>query len=139
MMRQFLRTGSRAVSPALQLSRGLLGNQGLRGTAGFTTGFLRAGTRHKKLVATFLGAVAHRDKLSARRMLSATAAITLGDNDPLDLAELVEQLDAVSWTKMNSAGPTITVSLNSGRGRGILFADVAWRGNTINQIRYFPA
>ena len=29
MMLQFLRTGSRAVSPALQLSRGLLGNQGL--------------------------------------------------------------------------------------------------------------
>ena len=139
MMLQFLRTGSRAVSPALQLSRGLLGNQGLRGTAGFMTGFRRAGARHKKLVETFLGAVARGDKLAALRALSPTAAITLGDNDPLDLAELVEQLDGVSWTKMISAGPTVTVSLNSAHGRGIMFADVAWRGNAINQIRYFPA
>jgi hypothetical protein len=40
---------------------------------------------------------------------------------------------------MNSAGPTVTVSLNSGHGRGIMFADVAWRADAINQIRYFPA
>ncbi len=139
MMLQFLRTGSRAVSPTLQLSRGLLSNQGLRGTAGFLTGFRRAGARHKKLVETFLGAVARRDEFAARRALSSTATITLGDDDPLDLAELVEQLDGASSTKTNSAGPTVTVSLNSGHGRGIMFADVAWRGNAINQIRYFPA
>jgi hypothetical protein len=40
---------------------------------------------------------------------------------------------------MNSAGPTVTVSLNSNHGRGIMFADVAWRANAINRIRYFPA
>jgi hypothetical protein len=40
---------------------------------------------------------------------------------------------------MNGAGSTVTVSLASDHGRGILFADVAWRGNQINQIRYFPA
>ena len=57
MMLQFLRTGSRAVSPAVQLSRGLLGNQGLRGTAGFMAGFRRVGARHKELVETFLDAV----------------------------------------------------------------------------------
>lgn len=34
MMLQFLRTGSGATRPALQLSRALLGNQGLGGTAG---------------------------------------------------------------------------------------------------------
>ena len=139
MMLQFLRTGSRAVSPALQLSRGLLGNQGLRGTAGFMTGFRRAGARHKKLVETFLGAVARGDKFAAPRALSSTATITLGDNDPLDVAELVEQLDGASWTKMIGAGPTVAVSLSSGHGRGIMFADVAWRGNAINRIRYFPA
>ncbi len=138
MMLQFLRAGSPALSPALQLSRGLIGNQGLRGTAGFMTGFRRAGARHKKLVETFLGAVARGDKSAALHALSSTAPITLGDNDPLDVAELVEQLDGASWTKMNSAGPTVTVSLNSGHGRGIMFADVAWRANAINQIRYFP-
>jgi hypothetical protein len=139
MMLQFLRTGSRAASPALQLSRGLLANQRLRGTAGFVTGFLRAGARHKRLVETFVGAVARGDKFAALSALSSTAPITLGDNDPLDIAEFVEQLNGASWTKMNCAGPTVTVSLNSAHGRGIMFADVSWRGNAINQIRYFPA
>ncbi|KLO32505.1 nuclear transport factor 2 family protein [Mycobacterium haemophilum] len=138
MMLQFLLTGSRAVSPALQLSRSLLGNQGLRGTAGFMTGFRRAGTRHKKLVATFLHSVAHHDKSATCHALSPTAAITLGDNDPLDVAELVERLNGASWTKMNSAGSTVAVSL-AGHERGIMFADVARRGNAINRVRYFPS
>jgi hypothetical protein len=63
----------------------------------------------------------------------------LGDDDPLDIAEFVEQLNGAGWTKMNSAGPTVTVSLPSAHGRGIMFADVSWRGDAINQIRYFPA
>jgi Nuclear transport factor 2 (NTF2) domain len=139
MMLQFLRTGSRAASPALQLSRGLLANQGLRGTAGFMAGFRRVGARHKKLVETFVGDVARGDEFAALGALSSTAPITLGDDDPLDIAELVEQLDGVRWTKINSAGPTVAVSLNSAHGRGIMFADVSWRGNAIDRIRYFPA
>ncbi|OIN79844.1 ketosteroid isomerase family protein [Mycobacterium malmoense] len=138
MMLQFLRTGPGAAVPALQLSRGLLANQGLRGTAGFLSGFRRPGARPKKLVETFLGAVARGDESSARA-LSPTATITLGDNDPLDIAELVEQLNEASWTKTIGAGPTVAVSLSSAHGRGIMFADVAWRGNGIRRIRYFPA
>jgi len=139
MMLQFLRTGSRAVSPALQLSQDLLGNQGLPGTAGFMTGFRRAGPRHKRLVQTFLGAVSRGDTSAAAHALSDSAAVTLGDTDPLDIAELAEELNGANWTKMNGAGSTVTVSLNSSHGRGIMFADVAWRGKAINQIRYFPA
>ena len=139
MMLQFLRTGSRALSPGLQLSRGLSGNQGLRGTAGFMAGFRGVGARHKRLAETFLRAVARKDKSAALRVLSPTAAITLGDDDPLNLAELVDQLDGACWTKVISAGRTVAVSPNSVHGRGIIFADVAWRANAINQIRYFPA
>jgi Nuclear transport factor 2 (NTF2) domain len=138
MMAQFLRSGSRAAAPALKLSRGLLGNQGLRGTAGFLAGFRRPGVRHKKLVATFSDAVARGDKGAALRTLSSGAAITLGDDDPLDMAELLEQLDSARGSKMIGAGSTVTVGLNSSHGRGILFADMARRGNCINQIRYFP-
>jgi len=139
MMLEFLRTGSRAVSPGLQLSRGLVGNLGLRGTAGFMTGFRRAGARHKEFFGTFLGAVARADNAAAQRALPPTATITLGDNDRLDVAELVERLNGAGWTKMISAGPTVAVSVNSAHGRGIMFADVAWRGNAITRIRYFPA
>jgi len=139
MMLQFLRTGSRAASPALQLSRGLLANQGLRGTGGFMAAFRRVGARHKRLAETFLGAVARKDKSAGLWALSPTAPITLGDIDPLDLAELVEQLEGASWTRVIGAGRTVTVSVNSAHGRGIMFADVAWRGNAIDRIRYFPA
>jgi hypothetical protein len=135
MMLQFLRNGPRAASPALKLSRDLLANQGFGGTAGFMTGFRRAGARHKRLVETFLGDVARGDESSALRALSPNASITLGDNDPLDLAELA----GVSWTKVVGAGTTVAASLNSAHGRGIVFADVAWRANAVNGIRYFPA
>jgi hypothetical protein len=139
MMLQFLRTGSGAARPALRLSGALLSNQGWRGTAGFMVGFRRAGARHQKLVKTFLGAVARGDTFAATGLLSSNAAITLGDHDTLDLAELLEQLHGAGSTKMISSGRTVVVSLNSGHGRGIMFADVAWRANTINRIRYFPA
>lgn len=138
MMRQFLRTGWRALSPALQLSGGLLSNQRLRGTAGFMTGFRRVGAGHQNLVEAFLRAVARQDHSAAARALSPSATITLGDHEALDLAELLERLDGAAPTKMNSAGPTVTVSVNSSRGRGIMFADMPWRGAAINRIRYFP-
>ena len=139
MMLQFLRNGPRAARPALQLSRGLLANQGLRGTAGFMTGFRRAGDRQRKLVQNFVGALARQDRFAAVRALYSTAPITLGDTDPLDIAGLVERLDGAAWTKVNSSGSTVTVSLDSAQGRGIMFADVARRGNAISRIRYFPA
>ena len=138
MMLQFLRTGSRAMAPALQLSRGLLGNQGLGGTAGFMTGFRRPGARHKRLVDGFLNALVRADKHTAARSLSSTATTTLGDDDVLDLAELVEQLKGASWAKVIGAGSTVAVSLATDHGRGILFADVARRGNEIDRVRYFP-
>lgn len=138
MMLQFLRTGSGAVRPARSLSKGLVGNQGWRGTAGFMTGFRRVGARHQRLVTTFLDTVARKDTFAAARLLSSDAAITLGDRDPLELGELAEQLGGAGATKMISAGPTVAVSLNSGHGRAIVFADVAWRGSAINRVRYFP-
>ncbi|WP_036467553.1 ketosteroid isomerase family protein [Mycobacterium genavense] len=139
MMLQFLRTGSSAVSPAVALSRDLLSNQGLRGTAGFLSGFRRVGARHRRLVQTFLGAVSRGDTSAAAHALSPSAAITLGDKDPLDVAELAAELNGVTWSKTIGAGSTVTVSLNSPHGRGIMFADVAWRGKAINHIHYFPA
>ena len=139
MMLQSLRTGQRAASPALQLSRGLLANQGLRGTAGFMAGFRRSGARHKKLTEAFLGAVSRKDKSAAARALAPSAPTTLGDDDPLDVGELVEQLGGANWTKAIGAGSTVAVSVNSAHGRGIVFVDAAWPGNAINRIRYFPA
>jgi hypothetical protein len=139
MMLQFLTTGLRAAQPALQLSRGLFANQGLPGTAGFMTGFRRVGARHKRLVRTFLEAAARGDKPAALSSLSSSGPMTLGDDEALDAAELVERLNGAACTKMIGAGTTVAVSLNSARGRALMFVDMTWRGNAVNRIRYFPA
>ncbi|MFV0495040.1 nuclear transport factor 2 family protein [Mycobacterium sp.] len=138
MMLQFLKTGSHALQPGAGLVKGLLGNQGPGGTIGFMTGFRRAGKRHKKLVETFLHA-AVRDDQSTVGALSVAAPMTLGDTDALDAAGLAERLRGASWTKVIGSGPTVVVSVTSDHGRGILFADVGWRGNRITRVRYFPA
>ena len=52
--------------------------------------------------------------------------MTLGDADPLDIAELVEQLAGASWTKMIGAGSTVAVSLNSAMGAAS--CSPIWRG-----------
>ncbi|BBA88588.1 MULTISPECIES: nuclear transport factor 2 family protein [Mycobacterium] len=139
MMLQFLRGGAQVAKPALMLSRGLLGNQGLRGTAGFMTGFRRSGARHQALVSTFLDAVVRGDSQAATRTLSDTATITLGDDDVLELAELIEQLRRATWSKMIGSGSTVTVSVVTDHGRGIMFAELPWRGNEIHRVRYFPS
>jgi SnoaL-like domain len=139
MMLQFLKTGTRALTPGMHLAKGLLGNQGPRGTVGFMTGFRRVGARQKEAVETFLRAVVGGNNAAAIGTLSSTATITLGDDKALDAVGLIEQLRGASWTKVIGSGPTVVVSVASDRGRGILFADVARKGNEITQIRYFPA
>jgi len=139
MMMQFLKTGTRALTPGVQLGKGLLGNQGPRGAVGFMTGFRRVGARHKRLVEGFLRAAARGDESIARQMLSSDAAITLGDSQPLEVAELGEHLRGANWAKVIGAGSTVVVSVASDHGRGMVFADVAWRGNRINAVRYFAA
>jgi SnoaL-like domain len=138
MMLQFLRNGAPSVPAAIQLSQGLIRNQRLRGTAGFAIGFRRAGSRHKRLVGVFINAVARGDRFAALRTLSSTAAMTFGDDDAMDVADLGALLNGVSATKLISAGSTVAASITSAQGRGIMFADVARRGNEIRRIRYFP-
>jgi hypothetical protein len=138
MMLQFLRTGPRAAVPAVALSRALLGNQGVAGTVGFLAGFRRVGTRHKRLVSEFLAAVARGDKADAERALTSTAAITVGDDEIVDVADLVGRLGGATWPKVIGAGSTVAVSVASGHGRGLVFADVERRGTQIHRLRYFP-
>jgi hypothetical protein len=85
MMLQFLRNGVSAVPATIQLSRGLISNQRLRGTAGFAAGFRRVGSRRKELVSTFVDAMGRGDKLAAQRTLSPDAAMTFGDDAAADI------------------------------------------------------
>jgi SnoaL-like domain len=137
MVRQFLGNGAAAVPAGVQLSLGLVRNQRVRGTLGFAAGFRRAGSRHKRLVDTFLNAARRGDKFAALRTLSAAATITFGDDEAADITDLIERLDGAGATKPIGAGSTVVVSLTSAMGRGVMFADLARRAAKIRRVRYF--
>jgi hypothetical protein len=139
MMLQFLRNGVSAAPAGIQLSQGLIRNQRLRGTAGFAAGFRRVGSRRKDLVDTFVAAVGAGDKQAARRTLSSDAAITFGDGETAEIAALVARCPGAAASKLIAAGRTVAVSITSQHGRGVVFADVAWRRNEIRRVRYFAA
>lgn len=75
----------------------------------------------------------------AARALSPGAAISIGDDEPADMAESCERLWGAGTTKMVAAGSTITASVHAARERGVLLADVARHGRRIDRIRYYPA
>ena len=138
MVGQFLGNGIAALPAGIGLSRSLLRNQRLAGTAGFVAGFRRPGSKGKKPVQTFLEAVAAGNTATARGLLSPSATVTYGDETSVDLAELGAQLDGAGLTKMLAAGSTVAVSTTSAQRRAVLFFDVAGRGAPITTIRYFP-
>jgi Nuclear transport factor 2 (NTF2) domain len=138
MMLQFLRNGASAVPATIQLSQGLIRNQRLRGTVGFAAGFRRVGSRHKKVVDSFVNAVAKAEKSAALRTLSSAATMTFGDDETAEIADLIERCPGARAPKLIGAGSTVAASITSAKGRGIMFADVARRGHEICRIRYFP-
>jgi Nuclear transport factor 2 (NTF2) domain len=110
-------------------------------TAGFVTGFRRVGSRHKSVVEAFVNAVARGDRSAALRTLSSDATMTFGDDDAADSTDVVglfAQLNGANAKRLIGAGSTVAASMTTGQGRGIMFADVARRGNEIRRIRYFP-
>ena len=139
MMLQFLRNGAAAAPATMQLSRGLIRNQRLRGTVGFVAGFSRVGSRHKKLVDTLITAVGAGDGVGAKRILSRSAAVTFGDDNAVSFDELAASCSGARASKFIASGCTVAASVTSAQGRGIMFADVARRRNEICRIRYFPA
>jgi hypothetical protein len=138
MMWEFLRNGPPALPAGVALARALLRNQRLAGVGGFAAGFRRPGARDKKLVETFVSALARRDTPTAMRSLLPGATMTYGDERATDVAELSEHLDGARSTKVVGAGSTVAVSISSEQRRGVLFAHLARRGNRITGIRYFP-
>ena len=138
MMLQFLRNGAPAVPATVQLSRGLIRNQRLRGIAGFIAGFRRVGSRQKTLVDTFVNAVGRGDRFGALQALSSGAIITFGDEEVVEVAELIERCSGARAAKLIGAGSTVAASVTTGNRRAVLFANVARRGTGIHRVRYFP-
>jgi len=136
MMMRFLGNGVAAAPQALQLTRSLLRNQGLRGSAGFASGFRGVRDRGKRTLRAFLEAVSGGDELGAWRCLAPGATITHGDRNPLKFSAFSDELEGVVWEKMIAAGSSVTVSLR-GRVRGVLIAELAYGVDAITRLSYF--
>ena len=137
MVAQMLRHGAKSLPVSLRLGGELLRNQGIGGTAGFVSGFRRPGRRQKRCVETFLDACVSGDDLAARRALSRGAVVSVGDETAIALGEFVDRTRGGRWTKVIAAGDSVSASINTPSGRGVVFCEVAGAGPTISRIRYF--
>nr|WP_174401292.1 ketosteroid isomerase family protein [Mycolicibacterium sphagni] len=136
MVVQFAGNGLAAGPQALELSRALVRNQGLRGSLGFAAGFRGARFRGKRTVRAFLTAVAAGDQLRAWRSLAPGALITRGERSPVKFSAFSDELTGTSWTKVIAAGSSVTVSLRGAR-RGVLIAELGSGGGVITRLQYF--
>jgi hypothetical protein len=129
MVVQMMRDGAKSLPVALRLGGELIRNQGLGGTAGFLAAFRRAGRHEKRCVEAFLSAAVSGDQLGVRRMLADGAVSSVG--------ELVDQLRGGRWTKVIAAGDTVSASVITPSGRGVVFCEIPSATGGITRVQYF--
>lgn len=137
MVGQFLRGGVRAVPAGVQLSKGLLSNQGLTGTLGFLSGFRGIGVTGKRRFTEFLADVAAGNEVALWRRLAKGARITTGDDAAISTGDLLDRLAGARWHKLINSGPHLIVGVDRGGQRDVLLADATANPFAINRIRYF--
>jgi hypothetical protein len=134
---QLLRSGLRSVPPSVELSKGLLTNQGISGTLGFLSGFRGTGPQGKRRFRRFLDDARAGDEVAVRRWLGKGARVTSGDDLPLSTAELLSRIATAHPHKMIAAGYSVIVGMDREGGRDVLIAEVAAKPFAIRRIRYF--
>ncbi|MGH3674423.1 MAG: ketosteroid isomerase family protein [Mycobacterium sp.] len=137
MIVQMLRQGTKSIPASIRLAAGLLRNQRLSGAAGFLSGFRRADKREKRCVEAFLDAAVAGDQLAARRALSNDAVIGLGEATGATAGELVDRLRGGRWTKSIASGDTVSASVHTPSGRGVIFSEIGSVPTGITRIQYF--
>lgn len=137
MVGQMLRSGARSVPVSIRLGGELLRNQGVGGTAGFVSGFRRPGRRQKRCVQAFLDAATSGDEGAAHRALTGAATVTRGDGEPLTVGDFVERIHGGRWFKMIAAGDTVSASVATPTGRGVVFCSIPRAARRIGRLRYF--
>lgn len=137
MVWQFARSGVGALPAGVQLSRALVRNQGLAGTAGFLSGFGRVGGHGRRQLAAVLDAGCCGDEVSVRRRLTDAVTITRGDTHRMGTSELVAILAGADWGGMISAGRHVVVRVTRNGRRGVLFGEFASRPTRIQAVRVF--
>ena len=134
---QFLRSGIRSVPAGVQLSRGLLTNQGVVGVLGFLGGLRGTGSHGKRQFGEFLAAARAGDEVGVRRWLGGGARITAGDHTPMSSVELLSRLTGTRSRKVIASGDSLVCGVDGAVGRDVVIADVAAKPFAIRRIRYY--
>jgi hypothetical protein len=135
MMGPMLRHGVKSLRPSLRLVRGLITNQGPGGSVGYLAAFRRPGRRARRCVATFLDAAVAGDQMSVRRILR-DGAFSSGETS-MTVGAFVDHMRGGSWTKMIATGDTVSASVNTPSGPGVLFCEVPSAARGMTRARYF--
>ncbi len=139
MVGQFLKGGIRSVPAGLQLSRGLLINQGLVGALGFLGGFRGVGPPGKRRFGEFLAAARAGDEVGVRRWLGGGTQVTAGDQTPMGGTELLSRLTGARSHKVIASGYSLACGIEAAGARDVLIADVTAKPFSIRRIRYYAA
>jgi hypothetical protein len=134
---QLLRSGLRSVPPSVELSKGLLTNQGVVGALGFLSGFRGTGATGKRRFREFLADAQAGNEVAVRRRLGKGVRMTLGDDVPMGTTDLMSRISGARPRKLIAAGYSLVVGLDHGGRRDVLIAEVAPKPFAINRIRYF--
>ncbi|MEU0499207.1 nuclear transport factor 2 family protein [Mycobacterium sp. NPDC006124] len=137
MMWQFVRTGAGAVPAAFRLSRALLRNQRLAGTAGFLAGLRGVTSRAKRHVARLLDDACAGDQVAVKRRLADAATLSRGDDERIGTSELVGLLHGARWDGMIRAGTAVAVRVCRDGRQLVLIADLETRPTRIRAVRVF--
>lgn len=137
MVGQFLRKGVRSMPAGLQLSKGLLTNQGLVGTLGFVGGVRGTGPHGKRRFREFLADAQTGDEVAMRRWLGKGARVTAGDHTPMSGADLLSRLTGAGPRKVIGSGYSLVAAIDRNDGRDVLIAEVAAKPFAIRRIRYY--
>jgi Nuclear transport factor 2 (NTF2) domain len=139
MVRQFAGSGLGAVPAGLQLSRALLFNQGLAGTAGFLSGFGGVGARGKRYFGGLLDEACAGDEVAIKRRLAAPTLITRGDTDRIGTSELAALMTGARWEKMIGAGRQVVARVRSDDRRFVVFGEFESHSPRLSVVRVFAA
>ena len=75
--------------------------------------------------------------MAARRSAGHSAAVCLGENSSIPMGELVDLLRGGRWPKLIAAGDTVSASITTPNGRGVMFCEIDGAARGISSIRYF--
>ena len=139
MLVPMLRHGVKSLPPSMRLVGELLRNQGLGGSVGYLEALRRPGRRAKRCVTRFLDAAVAGDELASRRALSDGAVASLGEDTPITLGEFLDRVRGGRWFKMISTGDTVSASVDTRSGRGVVYCEMRSAARGVTRLRYFGA